>query len=88
MSWTYAAIMLAAIATGVAQDQKLPGENYVNHVGIAYDNFDEAFAFYDATLDGRPARDSLRGNAGGVGGQDLRLGRCGHGRSAQPRRSV
>jgi predicted enzyme related to lactoylglutathione lyase len=45
----------AAIATGIAQDQKLPGENYVNHVGIAYDNFDEAFAFYTQKMGFREA---------------------------------
>jgi catechol 2,3-dioxygenase-like lactoylglutathione lyase family enzyme len=36
----------AAMTTTFAQSNKLAGENYVNHVGIAYDNFDEAFAFY------------------------------------------
>ena len=32
-----------------------PGENYVNHVGIAYDNFDEAFAFYTQKMGFREA---------------------------------
>jgi catechol 2,3-dioxygenase-like lactoylglutathione lyase family enzyme len=45
----------AAITTGLAQDQKLPGENYVNHVAIAYDNFDEAFAFYTQKMGFREA---------------------------------
>jgi catechol 2,3-dioxygenase-like lactoylglutathione lyase family enzyme len=36
----------AAMTTTFAQGTKLAGENYVNHVGIAYDNFDDAFAFY------------------------------------------
>src|SRR5262245_15451498 len=36
----------AAISPMFAQGNKLAGENYVNHVGIAYENFDEAFAFY------------------------------------------
>ena len=35
-----------AIATTFAQGDRLAGENYVNHVAIAVDNFDEAFAFY------------------------------------------
>ena len=34
------------IAPGSAQDQKLPGDNYVNHVGFAVENFEEAMAFY------------------------------------------
>ena len=36
----------SAIATGLAQGNRLAGENYVNHVGMAVDNFDEAFTFY------------------------------------------
>ena len=44
-----------ALATGLAQDQKLPGENYVNHVAIAYDNFDEAFTFYTQKMGFREA---------------------------------
>ena len=39
-------LMGAAISPILAQSSKLPGENYVNHVGIAYENFDEAFTFY------------------------------------------
>ena len=45
----------AMIATGRAQDSKLPGENYVNHVAIAYDNFDEAFTFYTQKMGFREA---------------------------------
>lgn len=36
----------AAIAPTFAQGNRLAGENYVNHVGMAVENFDEAFAFY------------------------------------------
>jgi len=43
------------IAPGVAQDNRVPGMNYVNHVAIAYDNFDEAFAFYTQKMGFREA---------------------------------
>ena len=36
----------SVIATGLAQGSRLSGENYVNHVGMAVENFDEAFKFY------------------------------------------
>ena len=36
----------SALVSVLAQSERLAGENYVNHVGIAYENFDEAFAFY------------------------------------------
>ena len=36
----------SVIATGLAQGNRLAGENYVNHVAMAVDNFDEAFTFY------------------------------------------
>jgi catechol 2,3-dioxygenase-like lactoylglutathione lyase family enzyme len=36
----------SVIATGLAQGTRLTGENYVNHVGMAVENFDEAFNFY------------------------------------------
>src|SRR5436190_1226852 len=48
----YAVLFLAgilcgsALVTTFAQTERLAGENYVNHVAIAVDNFDEAFAFY------------------------------------------
>ena len=35
-----------AVNTGFAQSDRLPGVNNMNHVAIAVDNFDEAFAFY------------------------------------------
>jgi 4-hydroxyphenylpyruvate dioxygenase-like putative hemolysin len=39
----------------LAQGQKLAGENYVNHVGMAVQNFDEAFAFYTQKMGFREA---------------------------------
>lgn len=45
----------SALATGFAQTDKLAGENYVNHVAIAVDNFDEAFAFYTQKMGFREA---------------------------------
>ena len=35
----------AGIATAMAQTERLPGDNYVNHIAISVPNFDEAFAF-------------------------------------------
>jgi catechol 2,3-dioxygenase-like lactoylglutathione lyase family enzyme len=35
-----------AIAPGLAQGGRLAGENYLNHVAMAVDNFDDAFNFY------------------------------------------
>jgi catechol 2,3-dioxygenase-like lactoylglutathione lyase family enzyme len=45
----------SAIAPGFAQGERLAGENYVKHVGIAYDNFDEAFSFYTQKMGFREA---------------------------------
>lgn len=45
----------AALAPVLAQGQRLPGENYVNHVAIAVENFDEAFAFYTQKMGFREA---------------------------------
>ena len=44
-----------AIATGFAQSNRLTGENYVNHVGMAVENFDEAFKFYTEKMGFREA---------------------------------
>ena len=35
-----------AVATGLAQGNRLAGNNGLNHVGISVERFDEAFAFY------------------------------------------
>jgi catechol 2,3-dioxygenase-like lactoylglutathione lyase family enzyme len=45
----------SAIAPGFAQGDRLAGTNYVNHVGISVENFDEAFAFYTQKLGFREA---------------------------------
>jgi len=45
----------ATIAPGFAQGDRLAGENYVNHVAIAVENFDEAFAFYTQKMGFREA---------------------------------
>lgn len=39
----------------VAQSPRLTGENYLNHVGMAVENFDEAFAFYTQKMGFREA---------------------------------
>lgn len=45
----------STLAPGFAQEQRLPGDNYVNHVAIAVDNFDEAFKFYTEKMGFREA---------------------------------
>ena len=45
----------STVATGFAQGGRLAGSNYVNHVGIAVENFDEAFAFYTQKMGFREA---------------------------------
>ena len=45
----------SALTPLVAQSPKLAGENYVNHVGMAVDNFDEALAFYTQKMGFREA---------------------------------
>lgn len=45
----------SAIATGFAQGERLPGENYVNHVAISVPDFDAAFAFYTQKMGFREA---------------------------------
>ena len=44
-----------ALTTVLAQGDKPNGVNYVNHVAIAVDNFDEAFAFYTKKMGFREA---------------------------------
>jgi catechol 2,3-dioxygenase-like lactoylglutathione lyase family enzyme len=43
------------IAPALAQDSRLAGTNYLNHVGISVENFDEAFAFYTQKMGFREA---------------------------------
>jgi len=45
----------SVLATGAAQPQRLAGENYVNHVAIAVENFDAAFTFYTQKMGFREA---------------------------------
>ena len=45
----------SVLVPGVAQQQRLAGENYVNHVGFAVENFDEALAFYTQKMGFREA---------------------------------
>src|SRR5712691_4296948 len=45
----------SALVTTFAQGERLAGENYVNHVAIAVENFDEAFAFYTQKMGFREA---------------------------------
>src|SRR2546425_615427 len=49
-------LLLGSImASGFAQSERLAGENYVNHVAIAVENFDEAFNFYTQKMGFREA---------------------------------
>ena len=45
----------SALAPVLVHGQRLAGENYVNHVAIAVENFDEAFAFYTQKMGFREA---------------------------------
>ena len=45
----------SAIAPGFAQGPRLAGDNYVNHVGIAFEDFDGALAFYTQKMGFREA---------------------------------
>ena len=53
----------AAMATGVAQSNRLAGDNYVNHVGMAVDNFDETYKFYTEKM-GFPEGFTVKGPDG------------------------
>jgi lactoylglutathione lyase len=44
-----------AVATGLAQGNRLAGMNGVNHVGISVEHFDEALAFYTQKMGFREA---------------------------------
>ena len=49
-------LLVGSIVTpGFAQGERPNGVNYVNHVAIAVDNFDEAFAFYTQKMGFREA---------------------------------
>ena len=53
----------AAAAPMVAQSDRLPGVNNMNHVAIAVENFDEALAFYTQKMGFREAF-TVRNNQG------------------------
>jgi catechol 2,3-dioxygenase-like lactoylglutathione lyase family enzyme len=53
----------AGIATTMAQSERLPGDNYVNHIAISVPNFDEALAFYTQKMGFREAF-TVRNNQG------------------------
>jgi catechol 2,3-dioxygenase-like lactoylglutathione lyase family enzyme len=40
------AALTITMTTGLAQTTRLPGDNYMNHIAIAVENFDAALAFY------------------------------------------
>lgn len=45
----------AMLAPGAAQESRLPGENYLNHVAISVPDFEAAFAFYTQKMGFREA---------------------------------
>lgn len=45
----------SAVAPGLAQGPRLPGDNYMNHVAIAVEDFDAALAFYTQKMGFREA---------------------------------
>jgi catechol 2,3-dioxygenase-like lactoylglutathione lyase family enzyme len=45
----------SAMATGGGQGQRLTGENYVNHIALAVENFDNALTFYTQKMGFREA---------------------------------
>jgi catechol 2,3-dioxygenase-like lactoylglutathione lyase family enzyme len=49
------ALLGSVLVAGQAQGLRLTGENYLNHVAIAVENFDAAFAFYTQKLGFREA---------------------------------
>src|SRR5712691_7336074 len=55
MVFLFGLLLGSALVPGVAQEKRLSGENYVNHVAIAVENFDEAFAFYTQKMGFREA---------------------------------
>jgi catechol 2,3-dioxygenase-like lactoylglutathione lyase family enzyme len=55
MVFLFGVLLGSALVPGQAQELRLAGENYVNHVAIAVENFDEAFAFYTRKMGFREA---------------------------------
>jgi catechol 2,3-dioxygenase-like lactoylglutathione lyase family enzyme len=55
MSFLFGLLLGSLLVSGLAQQQRLAGENYLNHVGLAVENFDEAFTFYTQKMGFREA---------------------------------
>jgi catechol 2,3-dioxygenase-like lactoylglutathione lyase family enzyme len=55
VSFPVGLLLGSVLASGQAQQLRLAGDNYVNHVAIAVENFDEAFAFYTQKMGFREA---------------------------------
>ena len=55
MVFLFGLLLGSVLVRGEAQEPRLAGENYVNHVALAVENFDEAFAFYTQKMGFREA---------------------------------
>ena len=55
MVFLFGLLLGSVLVRGGAQEPRLAGENYVNHVALAVENFDEAFAFYTQKMGFREA---------------------------------
>lgn len=55
MVFLFGLLLGSVLIPGEAQELRLSGENYVNHVALAVENFDEAFAFYTQKMGFREA---------------------------------
>jgi catechol 2,3-dioxygenase-like lactoylglutathione lyase family enzyme len=55
MGFLFGLLLGSLLVSGLAQQQRLAGENYLNHVGLAVENFDEAFTFYTQKMGFREA---------------------------------
>src|SRR5947209_2957355 len=55
MVFLFGVLLGSVLVPGEAQEPRLAGENYLNHVAVAVENFDEAFAFYTQKMGFREA---------------------------------
>jgi catechol 2,3-dioxygenase-like lactoylglutathione lyase family enzyme len=46
IAFVFGLLIGSVLVSSQAQELRLAGENYMNHVAVAVENFDEAFAFY------------------------------------------
>ena len=53
--FVFGVLLGTTITPGFAQGDRLPGTNYLNHVGISVENFDDAFTFYTQKMGFREA---------------------------------